>query len=196
MTEFHVEVVRLDNVQKHPNADTLSIATLHDAYPVIFKTGEFQPGDLAAYVPVDSIVPDTEEWSWLAPAGAALRPKDRRIRAKKLRGIFSMGVLMPAPAGAELGADIADAMGITKYDPDAANEAVAEHVLKPWRTLCANVPWWKAMFWWVVIYLGLASFFGRDGWTRPTKPPSLKYLPGVYDIEPFRKYGKHWFQHG
>lgn len=38
MSEFHVEVVRVGPVTKHPNADTLSITNIHGGYPVIMRT--------------------------------------------------------------------------------------------------------------------------------------------------------------
>jgi hypothetical protein len=45
-----------------------------------------------------------------------LRPKDRRITAKKFRGERSEGLLMPAPRfGSKIGDNVADAMGITRY---------------------------------------------------------------------------------
>ena len=119
MTEFRVEVVRVTNVVKHPNADALSIARVAGDYPVVFQTGTYKEGDLAVYVPVDAVVPDEERWSFLGGR--------RRIRAKKLRGIFSMGLLTPVP---ELGTgrwaegdDVAAALGIVKYEPPAEKEA-------------------------------------------------------------------------
>lgn len=108
MTDFHVEAVRVRNVQKHPNADTLSIADA-GGYPVIFQTGTYNDGDLAAYVPVDAVVPDSPEWAFLGG--------NRRIKAKRLRGIFSMGLLTKAPDGANEGDDLAEALGVVKYEP-------------------------------------------------------------------------------
>jgi RNA ligase (TIGR02306 family) len=29
---------------------------------------------------------------------------------------------------------------------------------------------------------------------KPLKPPRLRFTPDTYDIEPFRKYGRHWFE--
>lgn len=180
MTEFHVEVVRIGKVEKHPNADSLSITKVHDGYPVIFKTGEFKEDELAVYIPVDAVVPDTPEWAWLAPAGAALREKDRRIKAKRLRGIFSMGLLTKAPPGAKLGQDVAEQLGITKWDPDVDHRT-------PHQKPKAVEPWYVRLW---------QYFFGSKDPTRPVQAPKLKYLPGVYDIEPYRKYGKSWFNPG
>lgn len=111
MSEFHVNVVRVGPVTKHPNADALACTMVHD-YPVITKLGEYAEGDLAVYVPVDSVVPDTAEWVWLDGR--------RRIKAKRLRGVFSMGLLTRAPEGASEGDDVAARLGITRYEPDEA----------------------------------------------------------------------------
>ncbi len=188
MGEFKVEVVRLGDVQKHPNADRLSITNVHGGYPVIFQSGAFQVGDLAVYVPVDAVVPNTEEWAWLNPTGP-LRDKDRRIRAKRLRKVFSMGLLHPAPPGTVEGQDVAELMGITRWDDEP--EVV---VNRP-----AQVPltWWQT-----ILYAILAFFFpsrkrlGNVRVDNAFRPRKLKYLPGVYDIEPFRRFGRHTFQDG
>lgn len=117
MSEFHVEVVRIGLVEKHANADSLSITKIHGGYPVIFRTGEYNEGDLATYVPVDSIVPDTETWKFLGG--------HRRIKAKRLRGVFSMGLLTPAPEGTVEGENVQELLGITKWEPDVEREGFA-----------------------------------------------------------------------
>jgi RNA ligase (TIGR02306 family) len=121
MSEFAVEVVRIGQIEKHPNADTLSITLIKNGYPVIFRTGDFNEDDLAVYVPIDSIVPNTPEWSFLGD--------NKRIRAKRLRGIFSMGMLakLPNDSGGcppecscydiHQGDDVQELMGIKKYEP-------------------------------------------------------------------------------
>jgi RNA ligase (TIGR02306 family) len=112
MSEFHVEVVELGAIEKHPNADTLGITRIHDGYPVIVRLGEYQPGDRAVYVPVDSVVPtDDPRWSFLEGRG--------RIKAKRLRGVFSMGLLTQAEPSWGVGRDVAGELRITKYEPPA-----------------------------------------------------------------------------
>lgn len=120
MSEFHVRVVRVGKLDKHPNADSLSITDV-EGYPVIVKTGKFQEGNLAVYIPVDSIVPDTEQWSFLQGK--------RRIRAKKIRGVFSMGMLEYLPPMRQsdsnpdyvvpwcVGDNVQKEMGIEKWEP-------------------------------------------------------------------------------
>jgi hypothetical protein len=58
VSDFSVPVVRIAEVRKHGNADTLSITNILGE-DVIFKNGDFTVGDLAIYVPVDAVVPPT-----------------------------------------------------------------------------------------------------------------------------------------
>src|SRR5260370_38515119 len=92
-SEFVVECVKLGPLVKHPNADTLSIVQV-DGYPCIVKNDTFKEGDLAVYIPVDSLVPTHREE---LPDFHFLAKPDRthhRVRAIKLRGVFSMGLLI------------------------------------------------------------------------------------------------------
>lgn len=130
MSEFHVTVVRLGPFVQHPNADSLDTTKVFD-YTVVAKQGNFKEGELAVYVPVDSLVPDDEEWHWLAPRNPDGSPrfevgkvpeKYRIIESKKIRGVFSQGCLMPLPPSADPnqwveGMNVADVFNITKYDP-------------------------------------------------------------------------------
>lgn len=110
MSEFHVDVVRLGEVLPHPNADLLEITNVHGGYPCIIRKGDFKPGDLAVYVPIDTTLPDIECFSFLAD-------RDRKhLRAKKLRGIFSMGLIIPPPEGVSEGDDVAELLGVTKWE--------------------------------------------------------------------------------
>lgn len=111
MSTFKVEVVKIPTFQKHPNADTLFITNIF-SYPVIFSSKEgWKEGDLAAYVPVDAVVPMTEQWAFLGDS-----ERSHRIKAKKLRGVFSMGLLTRPPEGAKVGDDVASQLGIIKFE--------------------------------------------------------------------------------
>jgi RNA ligase (TIGR02306 family) len=109
MGEGRVEVIRVGEVVKHPNADSLSITKVHGGYPCCFRTGDFVEGDLAVYIPVDSIVPEGERFAFLG--------EHRRIRAKRLRGVFSMGLLTKGEPGWVAGQDVASELGIVRYTP-------------------------------------------------------------------------------
>jgi len=45
-----------------------------------------------------------------------------RITVRKLRGIISMGMVIPAPEGSQIGDDVADQLGITHYEPPTMDE--------------------------------------------------------------------------
>ncbi len=107
MSEFSVRVVRIGAIEKHPSADSLSITEV-DGCPVLFRTTDFSAGDLAVYVPVDAVVAAGD------PRFAFLDGKNR-VRAKRLRGVFSMGLLVSAEGLGE-GEDVAERWGIKKWE--------------------------------------------------------------------------------
>ncbi|MFH1186419.1 MAG: RNA ligase family protein [Chloroflexota bacterium] len=109
MSEFHVEVIRVGPITKHENADSLGITQVR-GYPVVVRLGDFKEGDLAVYVPVDSVVPVADpRWAFLDGHG--------RIKAKRLRGTFSMGLLTPAEPAWTVGQDVHEQMHISHYEP-------------------------------------------------------------------------------
>ncbi len=59
MSILKVEVVRINSINPHPNADRLEIATLEGmAYQVVIAKESFQQSNLAFYFPIDSVIPD------------------------------------------------------------------------------------------------------------------------------------------
>ena len=109
MSTHRVEVVRLGSIEKHPNADTLGLVAIW-GYTAMVRLGDFKEGDLAAYIEPDYVVPDTPQFAFLAG--------HLRIKAKRLRGIYSQGLLVKAPDGAEEGDDVMECMGIVCYEPE------------------------------------------------------------------------------
>lgn len=117
MSEFHVKAVRVGTVERHPNADSLSFTDINGAggYRVIFRTGEFDEGDMAVYVPVAAAVPAADpRWSFLVKPGST-KPYVE-IEAKRLRGVFSMGILTKADPSWREGQDVAESLGIVRAD--------------------------------------------------------------------------------
>ena len=107
MSEWYVRVVNTQNNSKHENADSLSIVMVDGGYPCIVRTEDIKP--LMTYVPVDSLCPiDKPEFAFLD------KP---RIKAKRLRGVFSMGLLIPIKPGMKEGQIVDKEYGITKWEP-------------------------------------------------------------------------------
>lgn len=126
MSEFHVEVVRVGPLHKNPNADSLWITKVRD-YVVQIREGEFKEGDLAVYIPVDSLTPKEDpRWEFLKG--------HNRVKSRKLRGVFSMGLLTKAEPGMVEGESVAERLGITKYEPpeDASTGGEAERCPFEW----------------------------------------------------------------
>jgi RNA ligase (TIGR02306 family) len=125
MATFRVEVVPV-SLEKHPNADSLSVVKVFDGYTVCVRTADWEGKDRGAYIPPDSVVPDTEQFAFLE--GKV------KIKAKRLRGIESYGMLVPAPEGAEIGDDVAEKLGIVHYEPELSsvvNAAMGNHESPP-----------------------------------------------------------------
>ncbi len=114
MSIFKVEVVKINSINPHPNADRLDIATIVGmAYQVITAKENLKVGDLAFYFPIDSVIPD----EFLDKFGIRSY-YSKKLRAAKLRGIFSEGLLIPVDAGfnGNIGDDVTEYFGVTKYE--------------------------------------------------------------------------------
>lgn len=151
MSDWQPQVVRIEKVEHHKDADALDIATVLGDYPVITKRDEYKMGDVAGYIPIDSIVPDTEQFHFLCPKlyekyegdyGEVLQrmvgpkfpvgsvpEKYRIIKAKKIRGTYSQGMLVPVPIPSEwlhpqemVGASIVEHLQLKKWEePEEEN---------------------------------------------------------------------------
>lgn len=117
MSTFKCPVVKLGKIGKHPNADSLSIWNGPQG-PLCFRTEDFKEGDLATFIPADSIVPlFNPVFSFLSPRNATEPDATFRVRGVRLRGIPSVGLLVRAPPGASDGDDGAEFYGVKKYEP-------------------------------------------------------------------------------
>jgi RNA ligase (TIGR02306 family) len=117
-----VEVVPV-RLEPHPNADSLSVVRVFDGYTVCIRTADWIGRELGAYIPPDSVVPDTEQFAFL--------DGHRRIKVRRLRGIISMGLLIPAPEGSAIGDDVAELLGVTHYDPPLPISTGGEAIKPP-----------------------------------------------------------------
>lgn len=108
MSTHKVEVVPV-SLRPHPNADSLSIVSVW-GYTVCVRTADWLGLDRGAYIPPDSVVDSSRpEFAFLAG--------HERIKVKKLRGVVSMGLLVRAPEGTEIGEDVMAALGVKHYEP-------------------------------------------------------------------------------
>lgn len=137
MGDLKVEVVEIEKVQNHENADRLSIATVF-GYSVVVGKDSYKAGDHAVYFPVDSILPaDLEDVIF---AGGKMKLSKHRVRAARIRGCVSQGLLVDIPKikaymlrnhdfqvepwYIRVGEDLTEDLGVTKRDPEANKPAV------------------------------------------------------------------------
>lgn len=111
---------KIAGVRPIPEADAIECVTV-DGWDVVTKKGEFQVGDLAIYLEIDSWVPTA-----LAPflsKGKEPREfnsvKGERLRTVKLRGQLSQGLLLPyVTLGriAQEGEEVTEELNIQKWE--------------------------------------------------------------------------------
>ena len=131
MARTLASIQRITDIQPIEGADAIDVASVL-GWKVVVKKGEFEVGDLAVYLEIDSVPPDEEQyrflWKW-----AEQRPNNFRIKTVKLRGQISQGILFPLSAFPDQeawfssepsdwpveGDDVTEALGVTKYEPPA-----------------------------------------------------------------------------
>jgi len=119
MSTLKVEICRIEKVERHVNADRLDVVQVKDWYCIVQKDS-FSIGELALYIPIDSILPEGIE-STIFGKDAKVKLSKHRIRTLKLRGMVSQGlVIKPELLGIcayKDGQDFTSHLGITKYEP-------------------------------------------------------------------------------
>lgn len=116
MSTHSVNVIQIERVLPHENAERLEIVPVN-GWQAVVKKDQFKAGDRAIYIEPDYTVPTTRaEFSFLAREG-----RDRhRLKAVRLRGALSFGLLIPVPfdlADRAVGADVMADLGIERYEP-------------------------------------------------------------------------------
>lgn len=155
MSMWHCTVERINKVEIHPSGDFLEILDV-GGYQIVNRKGQFKEGDLCSFIQIDSNVTQHSAFDFLDK-------KDRkRIRAKRLRGVFSQGLaISEIPSGAIEGDSVVEYFKITRWiAPEERQDYTPD---------------------------GL-SLSGKSG--NNDKIPEGLNIP-YYDIEPLRKYKKH-----
>jgi hypothetical protein len=200
-----VNVIRINELRKHNNADALSLVDV-GGYQVVVKTAEFKLGALYAYLQPDAVVPQNLKafdflWADKEFPEGIVPEKYRRISVRRFRGEWSEGLLMPISdfrlhdlsdpqvplfqplAFVKEGDDVSELLGITHYEePEpVGNINTKSKQYKQWppRSL-------KGFFYWLLYKLG----FDLNGPTGGdfVKPP--KDAPPVYNVQNLKNYPK------
>jgi RNA ligase (TIGR02306 family) len=102
-------------------ADAIECAIVDGGWPVVIRKGEYQVGDIAIYLEIDSWVP--HELAPFLSKGQEPREyngvKGERLKTVKLRGQVSQGLLLPIELTfwRDIGTDLTESLGIQKWEP-------------------------------------------------------------------------------
>ncbi len=133
MASHSVNIVRVEGVFPIEGADRIEAVQI-GGYQSIVQKGQYKVGDLVAYIPEQSFVPALllEE---MGLTGKLAGAQKNRVKAIKLKGVLSQGLVYPlasvqnkrAETAQEFGVpyfgavqegdDVAELLGITKYEP-------------------------------------------------------------------------------
>lgn len=121
----HIE--KVEWIRPIQGADKIVLCGVLGWQCVVAKKDNFKEGDKIVYIEIDSVVPEIPEFEFL---------RDRKFRVKtiKLKGELSQGLVVPLsilgknrPISLEIGDDVTDLIGITKYlSPSEQEEIKAE----------------------------------------------------------------------
>jgi len=159
-------------------ADRIEVAQV-DGWECVVKKGEFEVGQHIVYVEVDSVMPERPEFEFL-------RDRKFRVRTIKLRGQVSQGLVLPLdilPAGNyKLGDDVTELLGVTKYDPQAQQEALL--LTKQPKTPTNPVVKFLMRFkWYRKLFMKPKRKGGFPDWIVKTDETRIQNLTTLFDIE-------------
>ena len=119
MSELIIEILEIDNIEKHPQADRLDIVNIK-GWQCVVQRGLFNKNDLILYIPIDSVLPEELE-SKIFGKDSKIKLHKHRVQTIKLRGIISQGIVIkPEIIGLffyKKGKNYAKELKIEKYEP-------------------------------------------------------------------------------
>ena len=176
----HLATIReIASLRPIAGADRIEVAQV-DGWECVVQKGEFHTGEHIVYIEVDSIVPERPEFEFL-------RDRKFRVRTIKLRGQVSQGLVLPLsilPNGtpAILGADVTDALGIKKYDPEAQQEAqlLTKQPQKPQSAIARFLMRFK---WYRKLFMKPKRKGGFPDWIAKTDETRIQNLTTLFEME-------------
>jgi RNA ligase (TIGR02306 family) len=113
------EIQTINELKSIEGADRIEIAKVQGWQSVV-KRGEFSVGDRIVFVPIDTVLQPASWNSFLQHKDDPTKPI--RVKTAKLRGTVSQGLIFPLTIlpdpffEHDIGTDVADLIGVTKYE--------------------------------------------------------------------------------
>ena len=154
MADFKVTVQKIDEVSAHPNADRLDMARI-GGWQIVVGKDQHQAGKQVAYIPEQALVPEPLQ-KMLGVEGRLAGSKKNRVKAIKLRGVLSQGLILALEEGQlthpetgekkpfSLGDDVTAFLGVTKYEPPVPMSMSGEIYASPLKLPRYDVENWKS----------------------------------------------------
>lgn len=121
VSDYAVEVVKIDEILVHPEADRLELARIK-GWQCVVQKGRYKAGQKVIYIPIDSVLPPWLEEK-LFPPDAKIKLHKSRVKTIRIRKAVSQGMIVDF-AGVELNEDafvvghnVTDLLKIKKYEP-------------------------------------------------------------------------------
>lgn len=132
MSSLIVEVSKIEEIKKHPNADKLDLAIVK-GWQCIVGRGQHISGELVVFCPPDSIIPD----NLIEKYKLEFLKKNGKVGTIKLRGEVSQGLILeiPKPLGSSWkeGLDVSTILGIRKWEsPERPVQGKKETIKDYW----------------------------------------------------------------
>lgn len=131
----NASVEKIKSVVAHPNADRLDLVEIL-GYQCVTERGLHYAHDLIIYIQPDSVFPENTKW-----AEGYRKYSPGRIKAVKLRGEWSEGVILPMKDFLDAinkiytiedfpeGTDVSTLLGITHYEPPLPQDLSAKGLI-------------------------------------------------------------------
>jgi len=126
-TERKLASIRIiSNIQPIEGADMIELAIVDSWKVVVAKNVDHKVGDMVIYCEIDSFLPIKEEFEFLRKSSYKKMSDGTegfRLKTIKLRGQVSQGLILPMSVVEytnvqfEVGMDVTNLLGITKYEP-------------------------------------------------------------------------------
>ena len=130
-----VSVRKITNITPIEGADNIELATIDAWKVVVAKDVKHKVGDMVIYCEIDSFLPIKEEFEFLRKSSYKKMSdgiEGFRLKTIKLRGQVSQGLILPMSVVEytnvqfEVGMDVTNLLGVTKYEPPIPAELVGK----------------------------------------------------------------------